>query len=519
MKPQSSSQLALCLLLPFAVATIACGEASASVARPSAPDAVRAREQFVQYRDRAAAALALADGADPVAADRALSAVIAEALFDALEPGDRHRLLSAAGFAALQAGDNVRARETYRRAVAIDPDAPGDPDDWYRLAFAEQWSGEHDAAATHLARMVATWPEFVDNLPVELVAPLLHDIAHDSQARLDLLQALFDANWTRGRIGASEDWYALALMRLQRGEVDFARAAIARIVDPDPLAKIASDQRFDAVLAGQPPLPSIEDAAVRMLERLRGQAGREPRRLDLQSQVSYALLTLGRNQEAIDLADELMATIAAAGNDETPFDDVDKQVWLANNRAIAMRRLGRTDEALAELVRASGMDEQGEANVSQVLNLAQFQCSLGHPRDALATLDRVGENMSSYGRMVRASVQQCAALAAGDAAAGEAMDYLRAHRDDAPPIFLVGLLRADRMDEAAATLIALLDSKDGREDILLQLQDYREPDPLPGDVEASRRWQALVARADVQAAIERVGRIRHYTLWVDNWLM
>ncbi|HVI57945.1 MAG TPA: hypothetical protein VM619_03600 [Luteimonas sp.] len=516
----SSSRLALCLLLPFALAAVPGGEAAASVARPPAPDAVRAREALAQYRNRAAAALALADGEDHAAADQALTAVIADPLLDALAPGDRYRLLSAAGLAALQAGDNVRARGIYRRAIAIDAAAPGEPDDWYRLAFAEQWSGEHEAAATHLVRMVEGWPEFVDNLDVQLVATLLHDLDDGSQARLDLLQALFDAGWTRGRIGASTDWQTLALMRLQRGEIDLARAAIARITDPDPLAKIASDRRFDAALAGQPPLPAVEDAALHMLERLREQAGREPRRLSLQSEVSYALLALGRNQEAIDLADALLARIAAASDGDPPFDDVGEQVWLANNRAIAMRRLGRTDEALGELVRASGLDENGETNVSQVLNLAQFQCSLGRPRDALATLARVGENMSDYGRMVRAAAQQCAALAVSDAAmAGQAMAYLRAHRDDARPIFLVGLVRANRMDEAAATLVALLDSEDGREDILLRLQDYREPAPLPGDAEAERHWQALVARADVQAAIARVGRVHHYDLWVDNWSM
>ncbi len=69
------------------------------------------------------------------------------------------------------------------------------------------------------------------------------------------------------------------------------------------------------------------------------------------------------------------------------------------------------------------------------------------------------------------------------------------------------------MDEAAAGLIAQLQDPMDRSDALLELQDTRDAPPLPEEVLLTARWKQLKQRADVQAAVRRVGRIESYPLF------
>ena len=511
MKSHSSGRLPICLALLVAIGCLPAYRGVASVSLPSTPEALKAREQFARYRSRVAAAEELAKGNDYAAVEKALADAAADPLFDVLPRSDQRALLSSAAWVAMQLGKYAGSRDLYLRATVADP---GEPDDWYRMAIMERWLGENEAAASHLIHLATTWPYLADNIQVDQVVALVHGLDPASEKRLALLQALFDAGWTRGKAGASSEWYELALMQVQRGLMAQARATIARIVDPDELAGLQADKRFDALMEDRRPAPTVEEAALQQVERLREQTGLLPRRLRLRTELISALLTVGRDQEALELVDQLLATLASAPADEPPFEDMDESVWLVESRSTALRRLGRIDEALDELVRASRLDEGGGPNVSQMLNLGQFYCGLERPRDALATLGGVGDNISDYGRMVRASTQQCAALGTGNLAAAErALAYLRGHREDSQQVFLDALIEADRLDEAASTLVGLLGSPVDRGDTLRYLQEYREPDPLPGNVQSRARWKALLARQDVQDALARVGRIRRYDIY------
>lgn len=65
---------------------------------------------------------------------------------------------------------------------------------------------------------------------------------------------------------------------------------------------------------------------------------------------------------------------------------------------------------------------------------------------------------------------------------------------------------------ATPSLIERLEDKDLRSAALLSVQDYAVPLRTPRQAESDKRRRALLARPDVQAAIQKVGRIESYKL-------
>lgn len=503
----------LSISLVAALLVMGCGVHRAPLPDDSASPRIEAqRHQGDLLASQLAASVASADGEDQDAADSALSAVIGHPAFRTLPDEQRHQALSVAAFVAIRLDELPRARDLYLAATRVDP---ADPDDWFRLSLIERELGDHEASAAHLLHLLRAWPELLGNLPEHDISLLVHQMAPASPARLEVLQTLFDASWTRNGLGASVLWYELALMRVERGETEEARPAIARITEPMDVVKLRADRRFDAVVDRDDVRFDAARAARKRADELRVMAMLEPERLDVLRELTYAMLTAGDNRDVLAMTDAALAVIPA-GDEASPFQDTDDQVWLMNNRAIALRRLGHIDEALEQMEHASRLTEQGEPNVSQLLNLGQFYCSLGRPDDALKVIAKAGE-MSGYGRMVQASVQHCAARRSGDAAsAAHALAYLRRHRQDSEIHFVEALIEAERLDEAAAVLVALLESPHDRADALIAVQKFQSTEPLPGDVAYRARGHGVIARADVQAAVQRVGRAEHHGIHAGN---
>ena len=96
--------------------------------------------------------------------------------------------------------------------------------------------------------------------------------------------------------------------------------------------------------------------------------------------------------------------------------------------------------------------------------------------------------------------------------ANEAMRYLREHTDDAPGAYEGALERSGDLDAAAARLIARLSDPESRTETLVELQEYKETPAPPAVIKERRRSRSVRARADVRAAVAKVGRIEHYDL-------
>lgn len=480
--------------------------------------AERARKSwsFRTYDRRRLVALTLAECAYRKEADPALRAAVGDRRFARLSAADRRRTLSAAALNAWNLDQTERALALYRRAIEVDP---SDPDDWYRQANLLRIRGDNQGAARSLIHLVEHWPELLDNLSDDHIFPLIYGLDSDSQVRLDLLQALFDANWQRRGQGASAAWYELAEIRMNRGDVDAARAAIRRISMPSELIHLRIDRRFDGIVDRDAPAFDIEQAAAQKTGLYRSLASIHPDSLEMQSRLGHALLDQGRNEEALAHANRVLGIIAESDAKRAPYKDMGEEIWVMNMRGIALLRLGRYDEALLELQRASRRDEGGGVNVSLALNLGLYYAALGRADEALAASARAGAEINGYGRMLQAYTRLRAALLKNDGSGVQReLEYLREHRADGQMLLIEALLHAGRLDEAEQRLLERLASAEGRAPALYWMQRFRAPEPLPEGRGLRVRKAELIARPSVQKAVGAVGRIESYDIVDYDWM-
>jgi tetratricopeptide (TPR) repeat protein len=402
------------------------------------------------------------------------------------------------------------ARAHLLSAVAVDPRIGND---WLLLWHVEASLGLHDEAIRRLTHYARRFPDELDEMGLATLSNAVHLPRAGAASRIDLLQAVFDSGWAPHGEDMSFYWVELAQLRVDTDAVQQAAVAIERVTAPMALARLRSDKRFDPLVDASAPRFDVEHAAARQLAALRTRHAAEPHDLHVTSQLLDALLTVGEHQAVLDLTGELMAKVATGGVQADDLGGLEQLNWLRNQRATAFTRLGRFADALAEMQLAGALDEEGRANVSQMLNLAAYYAAMQRPDDALATLDKVGV-MSGYGRMVQESVRLRAATARGDAAlAAEALSYLRAHATEGPMVLITALVESGDEEAAATALIDMLASVDERDELLVWLQEFRERPPLPFEKMLEPRWDALRARSDVRAAIASVGRIQTYAIF------
>jgi beta-barrel assembly-enhancing protease len=94
----------------------------------------------------------------------------------------------------------------------------------------------------------------------------------------------------------------------------------------------------------------------------------------------------------------------------------------------------------------------------------------------------------------------------------KSLKIMQAHAADGPDALESELVTTDHEDLAAQSLIARLLDPEQREEALRDVQKFA---PIPeSDWEKSFdvKWDALIARQDVQAAINKVGRAETFRL-------
>lgn len=461
------------------------------------------------YRQRIAEAHQLYSGEKHAEASTLLNTLLTDPLFASLGKAEQRVVLSEAAWSHAMSGDLPRASRLYARTNAL---GFHDPDDWLRTALVELDLQRFDNAALALKELVERHPSLLPNVDPQIPPRIIRATAPDSDARLALLQALFDANWRDPSGAESSFWYFLALQRVLRGEPEQARGPLARISDPTSLVRLRSDRRFDALVNRNVWRTNVASATQRQVDALRDDVQARPANLDARIQLGYALLTNNQPQALLELVDAALDRIATASPDAPPFEDMHNQPWLLDHRMRALRRLGRHEEALAEARRGSQLREDGQPNVSQALNLGTVLCAMKRPREALDAIRTVGE-MSGYGRTVQATIRHCAAVQLGDAATAQReLTYLRKHQADGERNYLKALLIGGDQDTAAAYLIGMLQSEQARGEALEWMQGYTHLNPFPLDIEFLAARDILLARKDVRAALDAVGRIENYPI-------
>jgi beta-barrel assembly-enhancing protease len=377
----------------------------------------------------------------------------------------------------------------------------------------------HDAAAqcAALTTLATRWPDALSQEPDDTLLGILHNSeALPRQQVAPLLKALYSAHWKlKWNAEPSAAWLRLTLLLLETGDLAGASQVASRVTAPQALIVMRADRRFDALVAARPDQFDVAAAASRQIESLAAQDNLKS--LELQGNLIEALLSSQRYSAALGIADSAVAEIRGTNFPEKLYDDYRENYRaLLAGRARALELLGRWDEAVEQLSAASRMYENDSLNVSDVIDLAGLYCSRGQPSEALAALDRVG-SLSSYGSMQEAAVRVDALAQLGDTAQlDRSLTYMRAHRADAPGTYVRALVAANQIDRAARALVARLRSTDQRLGALASVQSYALPPLTARDSELQRRWDAIVARRDVQAAITRVGRIQTYALLEES---
>jgi hypothetical protein len=490
------------LLAPLCLAACTTGGVKKSSQGPAPIDAQQ------QLTDAAK----LVDAQDWPRAQAALRALIEAPTFGNLTSHQQYQVLWTAAAVGISRGDPELGYGYLVRVVSM-PEAGFEQ--WTRLTYIAERPG-HNAVAVHALTVVAQrWPEQLSTINAGVAYAIIkqaRSLPHG--ASLELLGTLYAAHW-KLEDGAepSAAWRDLILLHMEGGRIADAIEVSSHITDPYVLIDVRSDRRFDALVATRPALFDIDVAATRGLHDLQMESEQSPRSLRLKTRVMGALQRQQHYSAMLAATDAVVMEMKATNFPEKLYDDYQSQYnWFLNERAIALRRVGLWEEAVAQLEAASRVSERQAQNVSQVLNLAILYCELNRPKEALSTIEPVG-SVSAYGAMVKEQAHLEAAIQLGDQSqVKRSLDYMKLHSDVSPMIFFDGLIYANQLDDAAHFLIVQLMDPTLRLDMIGRVQEFAtHPEPEWSAQHIARRREVIV-RQDVQTAIQKVGRIESYHL-------
>jgi hypothetical protein len=444
-----------------------------------------------------------------------LKAAVAAPTFADLGDDQRYAALVMYGGALFATEDYTGALTQLRTASGF---SEADGMVWSLRFLAAQAARNQTDALLSLTAIAQRWPASLSRISDQNVDGLALYTRTDrplADARIALLEALDRAGWTPKNVDMNVDglWMDLTLAFLDRGQVDKAGAAARKVVDPQSIADMRVDLRFDPVTSADLAWFDVRRAADRRQHFLQATSKASPDSLAGINATARLLLGQDRPREAVALLEGAIKRARAA--DATPFTDKDQLNVTYDALSMALFLLGQGDESIAAMKAGAQLQEHGQTNVSQKLDLGARYVELGRPDDALAAVSDVGpDDVSNFGRTVLESVHAMAYVAKNDGPRmAAAVTYLKAHADDSPVNLVDVLVVVGDQDGAAEETIKLLADPLNRREILSLMQDAIVPDTTPDFSKAFRRKiTALRERPDVKAAVERVGRIESWPL-------
>lgn len=447
-----------------------------------------------------------------------LSDLMSSSMFEQLPSEERHTWVSAAAALAREGEDFKHAQPLF--VIASELPEAGFPD----------WDGRYDAAvrlqdSEDAVRSITTiarrWPESLggyDNVHIRRLALGAGDAKAGDDSRMQLLEALYTANWKIDYgVEPSALWSELVRLLMEQGNLQRATEVSRRITEPRGILALRVDNRFDALVRADPARFEMSAAIDRNLTEWQALAQRYPAKLAATCELADRYLDFGRSEESLSLMNEVIERVAQGKPSASVYEDLnEKRNWIYDTRARALMQLGRWSEAERESRQAAALLEEGHPNVSNAINLAFFYVGFGRSSEALKALGPrlvKGSDVSSYGAMQVRFVLHAAALARKDArAARESLDYMREHQSDAVKTYEESLLVAGNLNEAAGLLTRRLKDPALRAEALADVQEYREPALSPLDRKIREGWRSLRERSDVRAAVAEVGRIEQFPL-------
>ncbi len=457
------------------------------------------------------------DSGDKKGAQALLLEITQNSAFDLLPDRQRYAVHLAYGALLSDAEAYGEAAVQLKAATAFD------------IASSEAWRLRLDAAARlddqpdeilAVTTVAKRWPEDLKQIDDDFLFRL-HGRARQHDAllttRIVMLQALSDAAWAPSNPFLDGDglWLDLANDLATKGQIKAAQAIAHKIKSAGIIAELLYTKRYDAITAADPAFFNVAAASARQADLLSSKARDLPDKLDGVNALALVLYKQGQFAQSLALLDAAIALARPIDGAKSPFTDMDQLIWTDDARAMALLALGRTEEALAAYRAGAVQQERGQTNVSQSLNLAEILVNLGRPAEGLAIVPMVGGDLSPFGRMDREAITAEAYFQLHDVKKLQAsLDYLKSHVDDAPTIVIQVL--SDCGDEEGAAREAIRQLKDPYRQtaVLRLLQGNPEPPSAsPLILRSGRLKAALGKRADVQAAVDRVGRILFIPLY------
>ncbi len=482
--------LALPLTVAFNVQTLADGPAD---------------ETLHQLRS----AMTAADRKDFEAAQTYVVAAISNPAFPSLDQSARHAALALAASLHLQSGKLQESQQFARRATQMPEQSA---EDWrVRLAASTRLRDRRDEAIS-LAAIAQRWGRDRALLTDGTVRQVIRDTDHGeaNDARFELLQALYELRW-HPTDGASVNplWVELSRLLLERDREDEAYLVASLADDPRSAIAFHADRRLQPLLKSKFVRANPRQTALDYIATLRTVVKQQPRSLMAVRRLIAALSQERQDAEAIKLSEQTETHFEVGGSGTASYDDVGDLGVILDLKSSALRHLGRDEEAVQQLQRAVNLPQRAD-RISQDIDLALLLCDLGRSSEALALLP-AGDKISDFGNMRVALVQLTAAIDRGAAADEEkALNYLRAHRLDAPSVAQRALVRAGALDEAEQLLLWRLKDPSLRTSALLSVQNYFEPHQPPRAAEWRARELEIENRASIRSVISQFGEVDHY---------
>ena len=454
-----------------------------------------------QVRERMGGIILQANGGDTTGACKQFDALEASPDLATLPEAERAKVLMVGSILMTWCNRTGDALPLARQGQALNPTANGAK----LIAETAEAMELKDVVAEALLDLARRWPDEVTSVSAQQAYRTQKAYAADPARQRRFLQGLFDARFDPRDGDPSELWFELARLNLDAGDVPRAQAAAERTMGLRMAAKMRIDRRFDPVLAANPALGDVKAQATRMIEAMEAKADDYPTSLAPVQPLVEERVMLGDYAKAIALIDTTLET-AGSGRDQE-WTGLERRLYLAYARATANMHLGKAQQSLDDMEVGSLFVPPDAPDITRLMR-ADMLCDLGRADEA-APLASGDYSALPWLYKVKHVVGVCIAEQQGDlAGARKLIDALTPMlKPDDMQLRVTVLLRVGDVDAAAKDFIALLDDPATRNDTLLWAQRDKLLPETPGIVKYRKAFGAMVARPDVQAALQKHGRV------------
>lgn len=430
---------------------------------------------------------------------------------------DRVRMIALAG--------SGQITEAFAQARELTRSTPGDPD-LHFLAFALGVDARTDGALDELEFAARALSEggrntFAESLDSDLVNEFRRRfyLAKDKPRIARAALALLDLGWPGPHKLDWADGLRLEAAEglLAKGDTLGARKLIFSLRTTKSILRTLISRKWDALREAGDPLERLSQSIAASDEASNSALLAKPGDPEIILSRALFLRSVGRESDALQL---LLPKAQDFGWVKEQDED---GYWVVNETAYALVALGRRDEAVSLMQRLVALGlRQNPSLISMAINSIGIMSdagSFGKSAEYATMLATTQSDLASpYGRMWMWAGAVCGhALDDNLAAAQPWLAKLKSGEEDNPAALTRALLCANDLDGAAASVVRRLEGDDP-EDMLVALQTYTAGPELPASRKGlEERLSQIKARGDVQAAIARHGRVMTLPLSRSYW--